>query len=217
MFDAPALYGAEQELLNNDLKRESLEEHCSAVIRLYKYEPDAPDSRWRFTGVWGILTIAYDERRRCFYFRVLHIQTGKLCFEHEIYEGLRYVRCGESFHCFEGEGCLWGFSFAEQCSSRRFLEGVKEVLEYPDGIPSFLEKAKSFFSSLFGPPPAAGPSSPSSKPGSSRGGGGHMARQVNVSEPEGFRRVAHVGISADGSLDVHGQIPPEWRRSMGSS
>ncbi|WPG97346.1 wiskott-Aldrich syndrome protein-like protein-like protein 1 [Acrodontium crateriforme] len=100
--------------------------HAVAVARLYAAHPDR--TRWAYTGLQGAAVLAEDYVGHTFWLKLVDVSpAGRgVIWDQEIYDTFSYHQDRTFFHSFEGEDCLYGFSFVDEKEAKQFLKKLSE-------------------------------------------------------------------------------------------
>lgn len=168
--------------------------------------PSLSSNDWTYTNVLGALIFVIDREIDTFVFQIYDLETFELRFEYELYEDISYERLTAQFHCFEMEDCVAGFCFADPDEARKFLSKVNALKpsSKKSAPQNLLKKTNS----------GKGKKKGGWKRFRNWLGGGksesNSERNFEIGEVTSVVHESHVGINADGSLDLQ-NIPSEWK------
>lgn len=159
------------------------------VAKLFMAKPDS--TVWHDTGVWGACALVFDRSHESKpkSIRIYDLTTFDLKFCEELYEHMSYDLSNPLFHMFEVKNGLVGICFCDTDEGKAFGERVISMIPRPAAVVQ-KQESNGFFTRIFG--------------------GGKQKEKPKVSGPTGFKRVSHIGFSADEGFQF-ADIPEEWR------
>lgn len=198
---------------------------AASVARLYV----VIDKQWKYTGIVGVIAFVLDRESKAQFIRIYDYSSLELRFQVEVAFCPSYVQESEYFHTMEVEnGVTLGFLFAVSreegvqdeknktltSEAKRFHSKVTSLSYKEDELKSARESSKQVIATS---------DPPSKRRGSAWGIGGVMntlkgkiglssgtAAVGVVGAPFEFQHLAHIGLHADGTMDVK-NIPENWK------
>nr|XP_039251562.1 neural Wiskott-Aldrich syndrome protein-like isoform X3 [Styela clava] len=86
------------------------------------------NSRWNKVGT-GVCCFIKDNPRRSYYIRVYNIATDQMIFEQELYNQFKYATPRQYFHTFDTNDCRAGLNFADESEADHFRRTVEEKIK----------------------------------------------------------------------------------------
>lgn len=168
------------------------------------YKNDSSNQEWDYTNAWGALFLVLENDTP---FLILKdVSTRDTLWESELYQDVKFEKLSKHFCSFEGDNCMWGFSFAEKSDANQFAATVKQWTGSKGKGDKTANKTKGktggggFFSSL--------------KSSISNAFGGNEAdkkkQSVVIGGPTNFNRSMHIGFDPEKGF-VYEKIPQEWK------
>ncbi|KAK3673174.1 hypothetical protein LTR78_007014 [Recurvomyces mirabilis] len=102
--------------------------HAVAVAKLYISLPQTPHPTWQPTNLQGALVLANDLVGNTFWLKLVDVSPANrgVIWDQEIYDSFQWFQDRTFFHSFEGEECLFGFSFVDEKEARQLRKKVEE-------------------------------------------------------------------------------------------
>ncbi|KAK4569579.1 hypothetical protein LTR86_003342 [Recurvomyces mirabilis] len=100
--------------------------HAVAVAKLYISLPQS--QTWQPTNLQGALVLANDLVGNTFWLKLVDVSPANrgVIWDQEIYDSFQWFQDRTFFHSFEGEECLFGFSFVDEKEARQLRKKVEE-------------------------------------------------------------------------------------------
>jgi len=153
--------------------------------------PHLSSNDWSNTGVCGALVLVVDRAKDSVLFQIYDLEGMLKRFEYEVYYDMEYQSLDPSFHAFEMEECIAGFSFSSRDIARKFLAKVRAL------TPTTLDRISTL--------------TPGSSEAKKKGLFASKQKPVQISGVVNVVHKQHVGVMNDGALDLN-TVSPEWRQ-----
>eukprot|EP00158_Paraphelidium_tribonemae_P004452 Partr_v1_DN26763_c0_g1_i4_m8766 putative wiskott-Aldrich len=163
-------------------------------------------------------------KNNSFFFRFVHMQTGSVVWEQEVFRDFKYYQEKPFFHSFHTDLCTAGLSFADENEALAFytkVQGRDNLRVQSRASPSTSvesparNNAPSSSAGFFGS--GSGVSNTSATTASASGGGKKKKREkgkfdkTSIGAPSNFRHLTHVGYDPEKGFETS-NVPPEWKR-----
>ena len=160
--------------------------------------------------IYGAVVLMKDKNNECLSIDVLYMEPWQEkggavpLWKHSLYYDFHknYRKLSETFHCFEGDDCLFGLNFLDAKDAQNFQSAIlkcsmKDCAKGKEKAGKSLKSLLGFGSSSGG---AIGTRNNNSK----------KLTVADMSDPSDFQHLIHIGFNpVTGAFEPH-NVPPEW-------